>query len=126
MERFKVSSNGVEMYQSSAILTLQADSQTAIEYSIQRLDRSGFQVMRSFDLKVARAAHVGCTCPHHGTDQCDCQMVVLLVYGQDETPVTLVVHGHGDQTQITLIDTPEQRPAPQLVNLIRQTILPEA
>lgn len=113
------------MYQSSAILTLQADSQTAIEHSIQRLGHSGFQVMRSFDLKVARAAHVGCTCPHHGTDQCDCQMVVLLVYGQDETPVTLVIHGHDDQTQITLVDTPEQRPSPQLVNLIRQTIQPE-
>jgi hypothetical protein len=113
------------MYQSSEILSLQTDSQTAIAQSVQRLDQAGFQVMRSFDLKVARAAHVGCACPHHGTDQCDCQMVVLLVYGQDEMPATLVVHGHDGQTEIALVDTPEQRPSPQLIHTIRQTILPE-
>lgn len=112
------------MYQSTEILSLQSDSQTAIEQSMRRLDQAGFQVMRSFDLKVARAAHVGCACPHHGTDQCDCQLVVLLVYGQDETPVTLVVHGHDGQTEIALVDTPEQRPAPELVTQIQNTILP--
>jgi hypothetical protein len=112
------------MYQTSAILTLQSDSHMAIEGSIRRLERSGLQVMRSFDLKVARAAHVGCTCPNHGTDQCDCQLVVLLVYAQDGPPATLVVHGHDGQTQIALVDTPEQSPAPQLVNAIRQAILP--
>jgi hypothetical protein len=110
------------MYQSSAILTLQADSQTAIEQSIRRLDRSGFQVMRSFDLKVARSAHVGCTCPYHGTDQCDCQMVVLLVYGQDEAPVALVVHGHDGLTEIALVDTPTQCKNQQTIHTILDTL----
>jgi hypothetical protein len=112
------------MYQSSEILTLQSDSQAAIEQSIRRLDTAGLQVVRSFDLKVARAAHVGCTCPHHGTDQCDCQMVVLLVYGHDGLPVTLVVHGHDGETQIALVDTPEQRSDPQLVHTILRAMLP--
>jgi hypothetical protein len=112
------------MNQTSAILTLQSDSQAAIEGSIRRLEQSGMQVMRSFDLKVARAAHVGCTCPHHGTEQCDCQMVVLLVYGKDSYPATLVVHGHDGQTHIALVDTPEQRPAPQLVDAILRALLP--
>lgn len=112
------------MYQTSVILTLQSDSQAAIERSIRRLEQSSLQVVRSFDLKVARAAHVGCTCPHHGTEQCDCQMVVLLVYGQDGPPVTLVAHGHDGQTHIALVDTPEQRPAPQLVEAILQAMLP--
>ena len=96
------------MYQTSTILSLKSNSQTAIDQFIQRLGQAGFQVLPSFDLKVARAAHVGCACPYHGTDQCDCQMVVLLVYGQDETPVTLVIHGHDGQTEIALVDTPEQ------------------
>lgn len=113
------------MYQTSTTLTLQSDSQTAIEQAVQRLELAGLQVMRSFDLKVARAAHVDCTCPHHGTEQCDCQMVVLLVYGQEGAPATLVVHGHDGQTQIALVDTPEQRPAPQLVNAILSAILPK-
>ena len=111
------------MNQTSVILTLQSDSQAAIEGSIRRLERLDLQVMRSFDLKVARAAHVGCTCPHHGTQQCDCQMVVLLVYGKDSYPATLVVHGHDGQTHIALVDTPEHRPAPHLVDAIRQAIL---
>ena len=106
------------MYQSSAILSLQTDSQTAIEQSVQQLVRSGFHVMRSFDLKVARAAHVGCPCPHHGTDQCDCQMVVLLVYRQYETPVTLVVHGHDGQTEIALVDPPEQCYSQEIIHAI--------
>jgi hypothetical protein len=112
------------MYPTSAILTLQSDSQAAIEGSIRRLEQSGLQVIRSFDLKVARAAHVGCTCPHHGTVQCDCQMVVLLVYGQAGPPVTLVAHGHDGQTHIVLVDTPDQRPAPPLVDSILRAIQP--
>jgi hypothetical protein len=115
---------GAKMYQTSEILTLQSDSHAAIEQSIQRLDAAGLQVVRSFDLKVVKSAHVGCNCPHHGTDQCDCQMVVLLVYGQDDPPVTLVVHGHDGQTQIALVDTPEQQSAPQLVHAILRAILP--
>lgn len=112
------------MYQTSVILTLQSDSQAVVEQSMRRLDLAGLQVVRSFDLQVARAAHVGCACPHHGTDQCDCQMVVLLVYGQGESPATLVVHGHDGQTQIALVDTPDQRPSGQQIKAIVQAILP--
>jgi hypothetical protein len=112
------------MYQTSVVLPIQSDSQTVIEQTIQRLELAGLQVLRSFDLQVARAAHVGCTCPHHGTDQCDCQMVVLLVYGRDGPPVTLVMHGHDGQTQLALVDTPEPRPAVHLVNAIVRAFLP--
>ena len=112
------------MYQTSEILTLQTDSQSAIEQSMRQLELAGLQVLRSFDLKVARATHVGCTCPHHGTDQCDCQMVVLLVYGQDEPPATLVIHGHDGQTQIALVDTPYQHPTSHLVETILQAVVP--
>ena len=114
------------MYDSSVILTLQADSQAAIEYSMQCLDLAGFQVLRSFDLKVARAAHLNCTCPHHGTDQCDCQLVVLLVYAQEEPPVTLVVHGHDGQVQIAVVETTGQQLPAQVVNTIRVALAPAA
>ena len=115
---------GAKMYQNSAILTYQSDSQAAIDQLLQRLHQARLQVTRSFDLKVARAAHVGCTCPHHGTDQCDCQMVVLLVYGGGGAPVTLVVHGHDNQTEVALVDTPDQRPSTHLAKAILQAILP--
>lgn len=35
----------------------------------------------SFDLPSVLTTPTGCICPHHGTDPCDCQMVVMLVYG---------------------------------------------
>lgn len=106
----------------SELLTLQTDSQVAVERSVRQLELAGLQVMRSFDLKVARAAHIGCTCPNHGTELCDCQMVVLLVYGQDGPPATLVVHGHDGQTQIAIVETPAQSPASQLVDEIERAV----
>jgi len=111
------------MYQTTEFINLHTESQTVIDASIRRLEGSGLQVIRSFDLKVARAAHVGCTCPHHGTDQCDCQMVVLLVYGQDDLPVTLVLHGYDGQTQVAMVETPEQQPSLELVSGIKSALL---
>ena len=112
------------MYQTTEFINLHTESQAVIEASVRRLEGSGLQVIRSFDLKVARAAHVGCTCPHHGTDQCDCQLVVLLVYGQDDRPVTLVVHGYDGQTQVAMVETPEQQPSLELVSKIKGVLLP--
>jgi hypothetical protein len=112
------------MNQASDNLTFQIDPRLAVEQTIQRLDRAGFQVVRSFDLQAARVAQIGCTCPYHGTDLCDCQMVVLLVYGQDNSPITLMLHGHDGQTQIIMVDTPAQSPEPQLANAVLQTIFP--
>src|SRR5512138_1147796 len=59
----------------------------------QLLAGAGFRVVRTFDLQVARLAHPDCPCPHHGTNECNCQMVVLLVYSKQEYPATLVIHG---------------------------------
>ena len=111
------------MYQTSVILTLQSDSQTVVDGSIKRLRQAGFQVLRSFDLQVAREAHADCTCLHHGTEQCDCQMVVLLVYSQGDSPVTLVLHGHDGQTQVSVGDTPGQEPSNGMVEAILQALL---
>lgn len=47
------------------------------------LSQRGYRVMRSFDLQEARTHHEkNCPCPHHGTELCTCQYVVLLVYPQ--------------------------------------------
>lgn len=70
------------------------------------LDTAGFRVNQSFDLRSALALVPGCTCPHHGTALCDCQYHVLLIYGQEGTPATLIVHGHDRQSWITLADDP--------------------
>jgi len=96
------------MSRTTHLLTLNIESESAVDRVTQRLKDRGLQVMRSFDLQVARSAHVNCACPHHGTAQCDCQMIVLLVYGEEVQPLTLVAHGHEGKTHFAMVDTPEQ------------------
>jgi hypothetical protein len=106
----------------------------------------GLRVLRTFDLHVAangvtRAAGVGeqhitgldplrtplatpvsCVCSKHGTADCDCQMVVMLMYGAAASPATLVVHGHDGRTWVSLVDVPGQRPDPDLATVIFQSL----
>jgi hypothetical protein len=44
------------------------------------LARHGYRVERSFDLRSALDHQPDCPCPHHGTERCTCQYVVLLIY----------------------------------------------
>lgn len=75
--------------------------------TIQReLGAAGFRVEQSFDLRSALALVPNCSCPHHGTALCDCQYNVLLVYGQAQTPATLIVHGQDRRCWIALADDP--------------------
>ena len=59
-------------------MTLPATCEQTVALLSAALVRHGFRVERSFDLRSA--LHSDCPCPHHGTAQCACQYVVLLVY----------------------------------------------
>jgi hypothetical protein len=74
-----------------------------------RLEEAALHVYRSFDLRSARAVSSSCACPDHGTDACDCQMVVLLVYQGQDAPATVILHGHQGRTWILLADTPDTK-----------------
>ena len=112
------------MNQNVQLMTIQANCDEATTLAVQLLSSVGLQVVRSFDLRSARMAHAECTCPHHGTAQCTCQFVVLLVYGRSGTPVTLVVHGHDEQTGLSLVDTPQQPADMRLAAEIAQALSP--
>jgi hypothetical protein len=84
------------------------------------LEQSGFQPVRTFDLQAARLAHLDCPCPHHGTAQCNCQMVVLLVYKADYPPATLVIHGSDETSWFYLINLPQQAIGQLMENNIRE------
>ncbi len=114
-----------DMYQKSPLLVLQSDSDASVAMVTDTLTLAGLQVVRSFDLQVARSAHIDCNCPHHGTAQCDCQMVVLLVYDQEKPPVTLVAHSRDGQTLFAVVDSPQQRPNHQVELTIQQALSPE-
>ncbi len=106
------------------LLTIESTCDEAVHWTRESLENAGLRVANSFDLQSARAASSPCTCPHHGTADCDCQMVVLLVYGSESGPATLVAHGHDGQTWLSLVETLEQRPSPYLKESIEQALQP--
>ncbi|HET6444261.1 MAG TPA: hypothetical protein VFI27_06735 [candidate division Zixibacteria bacterium] len=108
------------------VRTIEYPSEEALRWIIQALVDADLRVDTSFDLRTARAAHTGCSCPHHGTAACDCQMVVLLVYGMDASPATLVVHGRDRCTYLSLANIPGQRPSPELAATIFTTLSVDA
>lgn len=110
------------MNRSTYLLSLKLNSDQAVRQVSQRLVDDGLQVVRSFDLQTARSTHTNCTCPNHGTTNCDCQMVVLLVYGKQGEPLTLVAHSQDGQTHFELVDTPQQRPQRVLKTAVLQAL----
>lgn len=109
---------------SSPLMQFDRNCNQVIEESVNRLTRSGFTVVESFDLQIARANHTGCTCPQHGTDQCACQLAILLVYERDAFPVSLMVHGNQEWTEISIVETPDQKIKPALRTKIISTLQP--
>jgi hypothetical protein len=94
----------------------------ALQWTQRQLSRAGLRGMQTFDLHTARHALEDCPCPHHGTSACDCQMVVLLVYGNASEPVTLILHGHDGQTWVSIADNPNQRADERLTTAVKQAL----
>jgi hypothetical protein len=49
-------------------------------------------------------------------------MVVLLVYGEADEPVTLILHGNNGQTWLSIADGPQQTIDSRLINTIHQAL----
>jgi hypothetical protein len=90
------------------------------------LTRRRFCVIRSFDLRSALTAHGGCECPHHGTDQCDCQFVVLLVYGEATEPVAITMHSRDNRTEARIVHDAMTIPDPRLAKAVIATLVEAA
>jgi hypothetical protein len=89
----------------------------------ESLSRAGLRVVPTFDLQVARLAHSDCSCPHHGTEQCSCQLMVLLIYGKQEEPATLILHGQDEKTWISFSTPIEARSHPSLEASVRKLLV---
>lgn len=89
----------------------------------QQLTSAGFRVVQTFDLQVARLAHPDCPCPHHGTADCNCQMIVLLVYGNQGGPATLVIHGQEERAWLSLAIPVDRHGNQHLETAIRRTLM---
>ncbi len=106
----------------SPFLTLNCSCGEALQWTSQTLTQNGLRVIQTFDLNTARHTLEDCSCPHHGTSECDCQMMVLLVYGETGGPVTLILHGYEGQTWLSLVSPPLQQADPMIQSSIEQAL----
>lgn len=108
--------------QSQSLMYLSQPCSETVQWAIGRLNQGGLQVLQTFDFEGARGIEPSCTCAYHGTDRCDCQMVVLLVYGKGSQPVSLMVHGHDGKAWVSLVES-FQSSNPVLETQIRKLLV---
>ena len=105
-----------------SFLTVDLPCDMALQAAKKKLAQTGLRALQTFDLHTALHTQQDCPCPNHGTADCDCQMVVLMVYGETPEPVTLILHGSDGQTRFSLADDPSQRADRKLVATIKQSL----
>ena len=106
----------------SPFLSVNQPCNEALEWAKNQLLQAGLRPIQTFDLHTARLAMHDCSCPNHGTEECDCQMVVLLVYGKAPNPATLILHGNDGQTWVSIANDPQQRANAKLLHSIQQAL----
>lgn len=94
-------------------------------WAVQELTGAGLRVVQTFDLNVARLAHPDCTCPNHGTEVCNCQMIVLLVYQKKGDPVTLVIHGQESKSWLSFAFSDKRNASQRIETTIRRALRSE-
>ncbi|RJP53300.1 MAG: hypothetical protein C4586_01750 [Anaerolineaceae bacterium] len=94
----------------------------ALQTAKKKLTQTGLRALQTFDLHTARHIQQDCPCPNHGTADCDCQMVVLMVYGETAEPATLILHGSDGQTRFSIADDSSQRADRKLVASIKEAL----
>jgi len=106
----------------SPFLSVNHSCDQALRWTKEQLSQAGLRPVQTFDLYTARAGSHECPCPNHGTNECDCQLVIMLVYGKAEEPATLILHGNDGQTWLSIADDPRQRSDTKLPAEIRQAL----
>lgn len=95
-------------------LTYDTHGQDLVLEMSATLAQRGLSVVRSFDLRAAQVGQAACVCQDRSISTCECQLVVLLVYGQAPAPLTLVISGCGGQTDIRIAHDATTCPDPHL------------
>jgi hypothetical protein len=110
--------------QAARLFSIKKPCDSVVIAACDCLVQGGMRVIQSFDLQLARANQGPCSCPYHGTELCDCQMIVLLIYSVQDIPVTLVCHGHDGWTHLSLVDNPGQKVSQESVSIIKEILSP--
>ncbi|MBM3182237.1 MAG: hypothetical protein FJZ86_18110 [Chloroflexi bacterium] len=88
----------------SPFLSVDHSCDEAWQWTKKLLLQAGLRPIQTFDLHTALVGLQDCPCPNHGKNECDCQMVVVLVYGSASEPATLILHGNDGQTWLSIVN----------------------
>jgi len=106
----------------SPFLSSDSTCDEALKVTKTKLAQAGLRTVQTFNLNTARLGVDNCSCPNHGTEDCNCQMIVLLVYGESAEPATLILHGNDGKTWISVTDDPLHPTAKTLIASIRRAL----
>lgn len=106
----------------SPFLAVSHSCEAALQWVTGQLLQAGLRPVQTFDLHAARKGVQDCPCPNHGTHECDCQFVVMLVYGKSGGPVTLILHGNDGQTWLSIAEGPHPGTEMNLSTEIKQAL----
>jgi len=106
----------------SPSLSIDFSCNEALQLTKKHLIEAGLRPVQTFDLHGARLVHDGCTCPNHGTAECDCQMIILLVYGEIAEPATLILHGNDGKTWVSVTNDPLHLPDQKLMSSLQRAL----
>lgn len=107
----------------SPFVSVDSSCDQALQRVSAQLSQAGLTVVQTFNLSTARLGSHICPCPHHGTDACDCQMIVLLVYGRTPEPATLILHGNDGKTRVSIADNTLQTVDSALITTIQNALI---
>lgn len=111
------------MSMAAAFLNLNADWDEVLPWLDRKLREAGFRIKTTFDLQAARQPQSQCECPYHLTARCNCQMLVWLLYRDQQAPITLMIHGYDASTFVSMVESPAQRADPRSETLIRRLLV---
>lgn len=102
------------------LLTIYKNNPEAVDLFSEMIEDQGLKAETSFDKRIQEDDNITCSCPHHGTSKCDCQIVVLLIYGNSEGPGTVVAHSRDGRTVFSLAVELEEPQAATIYSILEK------
>ncbi len=84
---------------------LNTDWQTAKPKITESLRVAGFRTIQTFGYRFADLVP-GLDCPHHEAEDCDCEIIVLLLHSKEFSSVSILGHCQNGRIEFSLTDCP--------------------
>jgi len=107
----------------SPFLSVNNSCDETLKWSKQKLAQKGLRPFQTFTLHPARTGLDDCLCTNHEMGKCNCQLVVLLVYGDANTPETLMLYGNEIRTWLSITDPSALKADVSLAQVIKNILM---